>query len=63
VLDLGRRLPVTAVIAGPVPHAVDLLGVLAELDDVTAGVVRLDLGFGDEHGSPFGVDRCAGATQ
>jgi hypothetical protein len=54
VLDLGR-LPVTAVIAGPVAHAVDLLGVLAKLDEVAARVVGLNLGFGGEHGSPFGV--------
>ena len=53
VLDLGRRLPVTAVIARPVAQAMDLLGMFAKLGDVAAWVFGLDLGFGGKHGSPF----------
>ena len=55
VLDLGRRLPVTAMIAGPVTQAMDLLGVAAELGEVAARVFGLDLGFGGEHGSPLRI--------
>jgi len=63
VLDPGRRLAVTAVIAGPMAHAMDLLGVAAELGEVTARVFGLDLGFGDKHGNPLGVDLWAVTTQ
>jgi hypothetical protein len=62
VLDLWRRLPVTAVIARPVAQAMDLLGMFAKLGDVAARVFGLDLGFGGEHGSPFGVGLWTVAT-
>jgi len=63
VLHLGRRLSVTAVIAGPVAQGMDLLGVAAELGEVAARVFGLDLGFGGEHGSPFGVGLWTVATK
>ena len=62
LLDLGRRLPVTTVIAGLVTQAMDLQGVVAELGEVAAWVFGRDLGFGGEHGSPFGGDGCAVTT-
>jgi hypothetical protein len=40
----------------------DLLGVMAELGEVAAGVLGLDVGFGGEHGSPSCVDHWTGAT-
>src|SRR5215470_16923250 len=52
-VDLGRRLPVTAVIARPVAQAVDLPGVFAELGEVPGWLFGLDVGFGCGHDGPF----------
>src|SRR5215510_8586446 len=55
LLHLGARLRATAVSGRPVAHAMDLLGMPAELDEVPARVARRDVGFGGWHGIPFWV--------